>query len=272
MEKSCGFTLFGLGRDPLKDPERFDSFGEAWWGGLYPHESPGGKEALLFPMDSRTTASPTGADKYVFYGPGGLSWSVPWAAGLYALACQVKPDVTPELFWKTALETGDIVPLPAKWPNPTPEEIDARARKTLEARMDAIKNRAKGKDFDQYLGEIYGEATSQAKDRMSEADFRAWFEVKIKEGALRETKPRSLKKSLTPPASLRPWARRRAEDGPGVKPGIRGKSAPPDTLAALLQKDNGQGRPFFQNLDVAADQSEPLGFDHDDLFGPGSAP
>lgn len=198
MEKSYGFNLFGLGRDPLKDPDRFDSFGEAWWGGLYLHESPGGKEALLFPMDSRTTASPTGADKYVFYRLGGLSWSVPWAAGLYALACQVKPDVTPELFWKTAIETGDVVPLPAKWPNPTAEEVDARVRKTLDARMAAVKDRAKGRDLKQYLGEIFSEATSQAKDGMSEADFRAWFEVRIKEAVLRETKPRELKKVINP--------------------------------------------------------------------------
>lgn len=32
-------------------------------------------------------------------------------AGLYAMACQVKPDVTPESFWKAALATGDTVTL-----------------------------------------------------------------------------------------------------------------------------------------------------------------
>jgi hypothetical protein len=57
-------------------------------------------------MDSRTTASPTGPSDYVVYSSGGWSWSVPWLAGLYALACQTHPDITPELFWKTALETG----------------------------------------------------------------------------------------------------------------------------------------------------------------------
>jgi hypothetical protein len=30
----------------------------------------------------------------------------PFLAGLYALACQVRPDITPELFWKTAVATG----------------------------------------------------------------------------------------------------------------------------------------------------------------------
>ncbi len=30
-----------------------------------------------------------------------------YLAGLYALACQVKPDITPEEFWKQAIATGD---------------------------------------------------------------------------------------------------------------------------------------------------------------------
>lgn len=46
---------------------------------------------------------------YVFYREGGLSWSIPYIAGLYALACQFKPDITPDIFWSTALETGDII-------------------------------------------------------------------------------------------------------------------------------------------------------------------
>jgi hypothetical protein len=32
----------------------------------------------------------------------------PYITGLYAMACQVKPGITPELFWKTALETGTL--------------------------------------------------------------------------------------------------------------------------------------------------------------------
>lgn len=33
---------------------------------------------------------------------------MPWIAGLYALACQVKPDVTPKVFWQTA-RTASVV-------------------------------------------------------------------------------------------------------------------------------------------------------------------
>jgi hypothetical protein len=64
------------------------------------------ENTLLVPMDSRCTASPGGNENYVFYRSGGWSWSVPYIAGLYALACQARPSITPEIFWKTALSTG----------------------------------------------------------------------------------------------------------------------------------------------------------------------
>jgi len=59
-------------------------------------------------MDSRCLASPTGDSDYALYRHGGMSWAVPWVAGLYALACQVNPQVTPEIFWETARKTGVI--------------------------------------------------------------------------------------------------------------------------------------------------------------------
>lgn len=60
-------------------------------------------------MDSRAVASPTGPEEYVFHADGGWSWSVPWIAGLYALAGQVRPDITPGLFWAEALRTGSMI-------------------------------------------------------------------------------------------------------------------------------------------------------------------
>lgn len=65
-------------------------------------------EFLLVPIGSRTYAEATGEDVYCFSRFGGWSAMEPYIAGLYAMACQVKPDITPELFWKTALETGAI--------------------------------------------------------------------------------------------------------------------------------------------------------------------
>jgi hypothetical protein len=60
-------------------------------------------------MDSRTTASPTGTEDYVFYREGGWSWSIPYIAGMYALGSQVNPDITPEEFWDAALQTGRTI-------------------------------------------------------------------------------------------------------------------------------------------------------------------
>ena len=62
-------------------------------------------------MDSRTTASPTGVEDYVFYRQGGWSWPIPYIAGVYALAVQVTPEITPEQSWNTTLKTGTTIQL-----------------------------------------------------------------------------------------------------------------------------------------------------------------
>ncbi len=113
LSRTHGLHFHGLGRDQTSDPERADSYGPGlWWaekfwsGSRFP---PG--DRLLVPMDARTTASPTGGSAYVYYSRGGWSWSVPWIAGLYALACQVQPAITPERFWAEALRTGTTLRL-----------------------------------------------------------------------------------------------------------------------------------------------------------------
>lgn len=63
---------------------------------------------LLIPMDHRTVADFTNGTSYRYEGnDGGMSWSTPWLAGMYALAKQVDPEITPKKFWKTALKTSD---------------------------------------------------------------------------------------------------------------------------------------------------------------------
>ncbi|MBE3125144.1 MAG: S8 family serine peptidase [Acidobacteria bacterium] len=69
------------------------------------------QEFLLVPVGSKTVAHPHGRSQYGFYRMGGWSSLCPYIAGLYALACQVKPDITPEIFWKAALATGDPMPI-----------------------------------------------------------------------------------------------------------------------------------------------------------------
>ena len=58
---------------------------------------------------SRTLASSAGNKEYMYDGKPGLSWSIPWLAGMYALCCQVKPSITPDEFIDKALATGDTI-------------------------------------------------------------------------------------------------------------------------------------------------------------------
>lgn len=111
-EEVYGFKFHGLGRPPMSDPAVAVSYepGLFWLEDfvVYPsHEFYSNR--LLVPMDSRTTASPTGNEDYVFYREGGWSWAIPYIAGVYALAAQVDPAITPDRFWSLALETGRTI-------------------------------------------------------------------------------------------------------------------------------------------------------------------
>jgi len=108
LQRTFGFAFQGLGREPLKAPDDPQSYEPGiWWAHfIYEGKKISEKELLLIPMDSRCVASPTGNEDYGFYRKSGWSWSIPYIAGLYVLACQVKPDVTPDEFWTTALKTG----------------------------------------------------------------------------------------------------------------------------------------------------------------------
>jgi len=192
----------GLGKAPTADPERPESYQPAgWWlndfysGPIYAREP---EKMLLVPMDSRSTASPTGPDDYVFYREGGWSWCVPYIAGLYALACQVRPDITPEIFWAKALETGDAVEIPLQRPMPSEDEIKIRIEKALDDGLTIIKERTKGKDMEKAMAAVYSRATGKKVEAMSEADFRDWTTNQTRETIINETKPRLLKTIINP--------------------------------------------------------------------------
>lgn len=101
-----GVGLQGLGRDPGADPNDFASAepGIFWADDFYAGRTP--KTLLMAPMDSRTVAAPNGAQEYAFSRVNGSSWVAPYFAGLYALAAQVDPAITPKRFWSLALSTG----------------------------------------------------------------------------------------------------------------------------------------------------------------------
>lgn len=110
MEQIYGFKLSGMERTPLADPNLFVSYTRSHFCEVYADRFPPCQPGtLLVPMSSRTTASPMGKDEYVFYRMGGESWTMPYLAGMYALAAQVDPAITPERFWELALQTGRTV-------------------------------------------------------------------------------------------------------------------------------------------------------------------
>jgi len=113
IDEVHGFEFHGLGRHPLASPNLFESYepGLFWAKGFYYGVPWPDFDTLLVPMDSRTTANSTGSDEYVFYRIGGFSWAIPYIAGVYALAVQVDPAITPERFWALAVQTGRTIEL-----------------------------------------------------------------------------------------------------------------------------------------------------------------
>lgn len=78
-----------------------------------------GRPALCVPAGNRTTASYHGPEVYTYEIEGGMSWAVPYLAGVAALAFQIDPEITPaqivELWTTTATQTkvGPVINPPA---------------------------------------------------------------------------------------------------------------------------------------------------------------
>lgn len=62
--------------------------------------------SIIVPSDYRTMASWEGEDKYMYEEKGGMSWSVPYLAGVYAMALQVNPDLKQPELEKLIAETA----------------------------------------------------------------------------------------------------------------------------------------------------------------------
>lgn len=89
--------FFGADRNPEKDVNDPSSYSALT-------ENP---DALLVPMTRRTVADAIGENTYRYEGnDGGAAWAQSWLAGMYSLAKQVSPGLTPEKFFKTALSTA----------------------------------------------------------------------------------------------------------------------------------------------------------------------
>ena len=61
---------------------------------------------VLVPSDYRAFASAWNKDEqYMYSGGGGISWSIPYLCGIFALGLQVKPDLTPEQLIQAVKDT-----------------------------------------------------------------------------------------------------------------------------------------------------------------------
>ena len=186
----------------MNDPENYTSYRPGLWWTTAFHLGAGKpatvQDMLIVPMDSRSAAIPTGNEDYAFYREGGWSWSIPYIAGLYALACQVKPGITPEEFWAVALQTGDSVLIPARRTAPTEDALAEEIADILDQRMTQVKKQT-ALPMEKALAIVYNQWTGNKVESMSEADFRAWATAgPLREQALADTKPRTLEKIVNP--------------------------------------------------------------------------
>ena len=123
MFENYKFWPYSLDKEPTTDPDNPDSYIIYEWESyldMVAHitgfveyfektfTESFNSEMLLVPTGSRTYADRYGDDQYAFDRVGGWSAMEPYLAGLYAMACQVKPDITPDKFWKAALKTGEL--------------------------------------------------------------------------------------------------------------------------------------------------------------------
>lgn len=98
--------FMGMGREWMADPNSYDRLSPGYW---HVEDYVNGEmrtDYLLVPMDRRTVAAHNGQDAYAYYSEGGMSWVIPYVAGLYALAYQAHPGVTYEEFVAAARETA----------------------------------------------------------------------------------------------------------------------------------------------------------------------
>ncbi|MCX6823886.1 MAG: S8 family serine peptidase [candidate division SR1 bacterium] len=123
-------NFMGALRDPKDNPDVFESYFKAL------KNEPRLKaldkknrerletELIFVPMNSRTLASPTGNEDYTFDRYGGISRVMPYVAGIYALCCQIQPDITKEIFIDAVKKTAEVEEIEGmKFKMINPEEL-----------------------------------------------------------------------------------------------------------------------------------------------------
>ena len=86
-------------------PDDTKSYAPGFWRNYQKY--PTFTDYILSVAGGRTSAGPTAPDNYMYWGAnGGMSWATPYMVGVYALAKQVYPDLTPLKFFEIARRTG----------------------------------------------------------------------------------------------------------------------------------------------------------------------
>jgi len=107
LYETYNLSFDGLNREPMLDPNDINSYDLNFM-----LDSNSSKEGtLMVPMDARWLASATNQNEYVMYSKGAWSMAIPYISGLYTLACQVNPDITPDEFFSIGLSTGEPLSL-----------------------------------------------------------------------------------------------------------------------------------------------------------------
>ena len=83
------YYLYGAGCTPYKDKDDANNYNICYFAQGY--ELPSSTQYLLIPCDNRTTADFVLDGCYNFWGMSGLSWSMPYIAGVAAIGRKIKP-------------------------------------------------------------------------------------------------------------------------------------------------------------------------------------
>ena len=92
-----------IDRKTNSDPDNIESYDAGFWRKY--SEQP--ENTLLVPAGGRTIAGYYDDTQYIYSGANaGMSWATPYLVGVYALAKQVMPTLTPEHFFAVAHQVG----------------------------------------------------------------------------------------------------------------------------------------------------------------------
>lgn len=102
----------GVGRKYGKDPAKTDSVKPNYWSTPESLAMEAeiiertGMKPIIIPCDNKTVASSIDGKSFDYYPNGGMSWGTPTLAGVYCLAKEANPNITPKEFHQLAYETG----------------------------------------------------------------------------------------------------------------------------------------------------------------------